>query len=494
MKKILALLLALVMVFALASCNSTDPTKKQDETKATDAQPTDKATEGDEDPTDSPTLPDDDPTDSPTLPDDEPVDLGGYEFIMGDWWSAAEEEEEEPDTAWDSLQRDYHDALELSMNFTFKQIGLQNRGNYQDVLIDALINKDNICSAFQMKVEQFIPLASQGLLVDLSQYLDLDDPMWNDLISDYFTIDGKVYASRPDLDQPRLGVFFNKTLFEKAGIDPELPYDLQEAGEWDWAHFEELCQKLTKDTNNDGITDLFALNANDCDLMQFGVYSNGAVFVGKDENGVFYDGTTDPAFQEGLEWAVSLVNKGYIAEFGHGQAWDKAYTDFREGQCAMMISQTWIIEAYLGDMDNFGYVMIPQGTAANAHVCTNMYPTPIAIPATLPEEEIEKVAEVLQNWYGTLDKIEDAKIMGITFRDSYYSQFCDERSVDETVTRMITEDECALYDYRYMIPNYPYDKIVVPVANQSQTAAAAIEEQRPVAEAAIDVVNELMGN
>lgn len=423
------------------------------------------------------------------------VDLGGYEFIMGDWWSAYEPEKSEPDTAWEQLVADYHDMLETDMNFTFKQIGLQNLGTYNEVLINSFLENKPVCSAFQMNISDFTAMAAQGLLYDLSKLDAFDfenDPKWSKKIIDFYTIDGKIFAARPSEDQPRLGIYFNKRLLEEANIDPDLPYDLQAEGKWDWAHFEELCTDLTRDLNNDGVTDIFGFGGNDCEVMTVGIYGNGAMFVERDENGFFVDGTLNPAFEEGLNWAVSLIQKGYISKFGQGQAWDSSYTDFANGKSAMVVCQTWVMESYFAEMtDEIGYVMLPAGP--KGHVCTNMMPTPISIPACIGEEAAQKAALIIDTWYDTRANIEEAEIMNITFRDDYYGSFPDSRAVDETITSMVTDPDCQIYDSYSLIPGYEYYDYLVAVAAQTATAAEKINALRPVNQAAIDLANSLFG-
>ena len=474
-KKILALILALSCLF-LCACGGDNNQETQPSTpsgESTSSEPTGNNT-------------------SSGIPD---VDLGGFDFIMADWWSDPEPEEKEPETAWEQLVADYHDQLETDMHFTFKQIGLQHLGDFSQVLIDSLIQNKPQCTAFQMKLQDFTAMAAQGLLYDLGSLDAFDfenDPKWDKTIIDFFTIGGKIYAARPSEDQPRLGIYFNKRLLEEAGVDPDLPYDLQAAGQWDWEHFEELCQKLTRDTNADGVTDIYAFGGNDCEVMTVGIYGNGAMFVERDENGYFVDGTLNPAFEEGLNWAVSLVNKGYISKFGQGQAWDSAYTDFKNGKSAMLVCQPWVQESYLDGMaDEIGYVMLPAGP--KGHVCTNMSPTPICIPACIGQENAEKAAVIINTWYDTRKNIPGAAEMNITFRDDYYSNYADSRAVDETITSMITDAECQIYDSYPLIPGYEYYGYLVEVANQSATAAQKIEALRPVNQAAIDAANALFG-
>lgn len=473
-KRLTMLLLALCLLLALVACGTDTAPDSSQNTEQTDANPND-------------------PQEA-VLPD-----LDGFEFIMADWWSAAEYEEGEPETAWEQMVSEYRHELEDAMNFSFSQIGLQNMGDYNTVLINGMIANDPKCTAFQGNPDSgaVTSMAAQGLLYDLYSIdtIDLSDTtLWNQQIVDYYTINGKCYAARPSTtDEPRLGILFNKRLLEEAGIDPELPYELQAKGEWNWENFEELCAKLTRDTDNDGNTDIYAFGGNDGEVMMMGIYSNGAMFVSRDEEtGKFVDGTLDPNFEAGLTWAVSLIENGYIREFGAGDAWDKAYTDFANGQMAMLVSQTWVISTYLSGMtDDFGYVMLPSGPSG--HNCTNMFPTPICIPSCLSEEDAKKTGAVISAWYEPARNVEGAEMMNVTFRDTYYTQFRDARAVDETITSMLTEPECAVYDSYYLIPNYNYGDYLWDVAARRATPAEKIEALRPVNQATIDAANALFG-
>ena len=63
------------------------------------------------------------------------------------------------------------------------------------------------------------------------------------------------YAFNFGVPEPREGMFFNKRILQENGYDPDLPYDMQKDGTWTWETFEELCKKLTRDTDNDGVND-----------------------------------------------------------------------------------------------------------------------------------------------------------------------------------------------------------------------------------------------
>jgi ABC-type glycerol-3-phosphate transport system substrate-binding protein len=86
---------------------------------------------------------------------------------------------------------------------------------------------------------------------------------WNQDVIKAFTFGDKAYAFSVGYgtSQHANGVFFNKRLFRKAGLNPNLPYDMQKAGTWTWNAFLDICKKLTRDINNDDIKDTYAMTA-----------------------------------------------------------------------------------------------------------------------------------------------------------------------------------------------------------------------------------------
>lgn len=475
--KFLSILLVLCIALGLTACT---PASEQASTPGA-------SSSGSSDPTGSKN-----PTeDVAALPN-----LGGFELIVANWWDPAEYEESSPATALDQLLYDYRHELMDEMNFTYASIGLSHLGTYHDVVVNSLMTHDGMFNMFQPAPESVTALASQGLLVDLSTIPELhleNTDLWSQNIIDYYTIGGKVYAARAAMDEPRDGIVFNKRMLEDAGLDPNLPYQLLKEGKWDWEHFEELCAKLTKDNNNDGITDIYAFASQDGDLLDMGIYTNGAMYVERDDEGYFVDGTQNPAFQEGMEWAVSLIRKGYVESYNNPSAsWDEDYVNFKNGKTGMILTQTWVIQSYFKEMsDDYGFIVLPAGP--NGVACSVMYPTPIAIPSYLDSETVTKAATAYYAYMNTasVDGIED--FGDKTYLDGFYSMFRDTESVEITVDTMMTDQTAQVYDGLYLVPNYNYWSYIVEVAKLNMTAAEAIETLRPENQAAIDAANALFG-
>lgn len=466
---VLVIALALSMLLAMTACSQNPP-----ETTKAPA-------------TTAPTTP------ATTVPTATYPDMGGMKFILGNWWGAAEYEPKEPETAWEQICLEYHDMIQAEMNFTFEEIGLQNMGTYSEVLINSILQSDPVCSAFMGEHSYVTAMASQGLLYDLSKLDAFDfenDPKWNKDSIEYYTINGAIYGARPSHIDPGDYLLWNKRLFQEAGLDPDLPYQLQAEGKWDWEHFEELCEKLTKDIDNDGVTDIYGFGGNDGTIMNMGIYSNGARFVDRDENGKLIDGTLNPAFEEGMNFIVSLLQKGYCHPFLDGETWDSLYTDFANGKIAMTVGN-WQIQSYWMEMaDDYGAVMYPAGPKGSN--CTSMVPTAICIPSCLDEETANKVATVINAWYDT-NKLPEHDELGVSFKDDFYWLFRDEKAVDETVYKIMTGEDTRIMEYYYLVPDFDYWDYVVTPCKLTRTPAEIIEILRTVNDAAIRNANTLLG-
>ncbi|MBI5302853.1 MAG: sugar ABC transporter substrate-binding protein [Chloroflexi bacterium] len=97
-------------------------------------------------------------------------------------------------------------------------------------------------------------LASKGALMtldDLAARDKIDLKKYDQSILNLYKYNGKVYCL--PIDTAAVGVFYNKDMFDKAGI----AYPKEG---WSWDEFLATAQKLTKDTNSDGKVDQFGVD------------------------------------------------------------------------------------------------------------------------------------------------------------------------------------------------------------------------------------------
>jgi len=184
------------------------------------------------------------------------------------------------------------------------------------------------------EVNYFVTFASKGVLENLTPYAE------NDLgfrvsdffpqIIDRFTLNGRLYAIPRDV-APFACVFYNKTLFDQAGI----PYPTDD---WTWDDLLRIARTLTKQDAN-GRT------------LQYGFYGWAWQNFAYGNNGALVDDpknptTTkiaDPKTIEGLQFYADLANLYHVmptptalANLGMG-----VDTMFASGRLAMFLSGIW---------------------------------------------------------------------------------------------------------------------------------------------------------
>ncbi|ONI44131.1 hypothetical protein AN641_08180 [Candidatus Epulonipiscioides gigas] len=85
-------------------------------------------------------------------------------------------------------------------------------------------------------------------------------------------------------------------------VEPEVKRSTQE---------EALSEQLTRDINNDGLNDVYAMAFSHTNFFLMAVLSNGGSYVGRDENGIYFNNTTSVETMEALVWADEYAKKDY---------------------------------------------------------------------------------------------------------------------------------------------------------------------------------------
>lgn len=274
---------------------------------------------------------------------------------------------------------------------------------------------------------------SSGLMYDLSTLdcLDFSESKWDPVIKDAMSNGDSVYAMRAMDHEPTAGIFFNKRILEDAGIDPESIYEMQRNNEWTWDKFEELCQQVQKDTNNDGVIDQYAMTNFTSVLYPAAVYSNGGEFIGKDENG-FYNALESDATMEALNWALEMLTK-YEMVYPEDAAWDYTFTAFKNGEAAFTCAESYNAGQTWGDMeDDFGFVCFPMGPRMD-HYVNYAQDNVFVIPSCYDAEKAWKIAFAFNLWSDPVPGYEDHE----SWKDNYYKSFRDTEAVDETLAIMV---------------------------------------------------------
>lgn len=430
MKRLLPLMLVLVLSIAmLTACGG----KTEDED--TDATPTpvdEVADDSNEDPED----------------EEEVVDLGGMDIVIGDWWSA--QEPEAPKTALEEDTLAYRESIQEKYNFTMKQVAVTDWGGMQELFTTSVMADDPAADLFLLGPDWTAQPLANGLLYDIATLdsFDFTENKWNQSTINLMTYGDSTYGMATGTPEPKLGMYWNKRLFEEAGLNPDLPYDLQASGEWTWAKLEELADQLTRDVDNDGTIDTYAMVSFSPDLFKAALTSNNAKYIGRDDEGNFYNATTEPQFLEAIQWAVGLIQDGYEKPAPEDANWDWFIPAFHDAQVAMQFAEQYKVGQWADMTDDWGFVLVPKAKEEDPY-SVYFSDNIVVMPATFNAEEAEKIAFAYNLWTDPTPGYEDETD---AWKENYYPNFRDARAVDETLalmfapeTRVVTEFQPFVY-------------------------------------------------
>jgi ABC-type glycerol-3-phosphate transport system substrate-binding protein len=369
-------------------------------------------------------------------------DVKGMEVIIGNWWADHDVTTEKPRNDREERILEQRKKLLQEYGVTIREKAVSDwNGMQQKAVISTMSGKPD-AQVFILQPNWAMAMRARGLLAPLndSKVVNIKNPQpidkgylmvpFNQPAIDSFTFDGKAYAFSVDVNMNNFqALFFNKRLFREAGIDPNQPYDMQKNGTWTWDNFLALCKRLTRDTNNDGKMDTYALPADlSTEILDAILSSNGATYVDKDpKTGKFVNATGRPEFLEAVQFAIRLKNEGVLKPRPDGSNWDWYKSEVIDGKVAMRVDESWVANSdsnELGKMkDDWGMVLFPKGpksTTYRVYSRDNL----MVIPATYKPAEVEKILWAVALWYTPVDD---------NWKAGQYSFFRDPRAVDETL-------------------------------------------------------------
>lgn len=166
---------------------------------------------------------------------------------------------------------------------------------------------------------------------------------------------GKLYAMPRDVST--LVVYYNKDIFKKYNVSLPNKY-------WSFNDFLILTKKLTKDTNNDGKTDIWGISFDE-DLLFYLPYlmSEGGGVLSDDLKTLIID---TPQTQKGLNFYANLRNKYHVAPTEAESASATMAQLFLQGKLAMQVSGRWLVPKYREDANfDWNVINFPAGDAGS---------------------------------------------------------------------------------------------------------------------------------
>ncbi len=408
-----------------------------------------------------------------------PYDFDGLTVVIYDWWSNPYAN---PASKAEEDQRAFRETLEETYNFKVIQKDLGAGWNdHPAEVANYCITGGNDARIFVIDSRSALTGAANGLWADVSKVPDINwsDKKWNKAVCS--VLPGYTFSvGKPE---PRQCVFFNKRVLQENGYDPDEPYNLQKAGKWTWEAFENMCNTITRDTDNDGIIDQYALSGFNTEFAIPAVYSNGGKITGRDKNGVIYLDTSDKTM-EAWNWIKDIFMK-YNKPAEEGANWDYFKSDFLNGATAFYVDQEYNAQpnGLLANMkDDWGMVCFPLGPSGNKKYFTMNQDNMFVIPANYSKDKINKIMKIYDIWTTTVPGYEDED----AWKENYYGAFRDTRAVDETMQLMV--DNSLSWD-AWLVPGFNWQPIAWSVCSGGDPQET-IESMRNELQAALDDINQ----
>ncbi|MCP8617547.1 ABC transporter substrate-binding protein [Salirhabdus salicampi] len=227
-----------------------------------------------------------------------------------------------------------------------------------------------------MHGDQIITYATQDVLKNLDDVIGdtVTKEQYHESAWDGVSVDGSIYGV--PLDIHPLMFYWNKDMFEAAGLDPDSPPTNRE-------EFLEYAKALT-----------------DADKQQFGfvvptLWPQHFIFptiVAQNGGELYKDGEVNynsSAVKEALQFQVDLINKHEVSPSNVSQ--DGEVTLFLQGRNAMHLNGPWMLQQWEDAGLNFGVAPVPQLGTEQQAVYGNSHN--FVIPNSVSDEKVEGITD-----------------------------------------------------------------------------------------------------
>lgn len=458
-KKLIAALLVISMMGTLSACSggSTSPTSSSVEEKPEAV---------------SETVPAETEPVTTDVVEEPEYDFGGRVVRIGSYYDMT------PDPESSVFSEAYSKRIAyVEENYNCKIEFVNIGGNYVDQYVTSVLAGDPIVDLGYVLSYKLLPSLIEGGIAypvsDLGVF-DFDDYKWSRTDTAAGTYKDKVYTMGMKAASMGYGIFWNKTLFEQAGL-PDL-YELYENGEWTWDKFKEIAIAGNQDTDKDGEIDIWGFNQRENFVWSF-MTSNNAEAITKTKDGVEVNLDSEEA-QEALEgYADFMINAPHLN--GWLGDWQGQIFSFRDGQSMMCYEAWWISYAYLKDMsDEWGFVPFPMGPSGTEYASYNKEASPLMMLNGIEKpEEVAQIVDLIYDVYETDEEWDDSIIA------SFESQATDSTAVDiclETLDKVQVSPLMGFGDLNTLI-----NEMVNEIGTGASTPQTALETYKSAIDKAV---------
>ena len=362
-----------------------------------------------------------------------------------DYWSGDGARAEEP-TEEQQATYDYQDWIEKTYNVKIEQKQGGGWDTCGEVMAQFVGAPDDSLRAYIIEPGKVGAMISGGIAAPIDY--DFSAEKWNKTMIDMWTINGQHYGIANGKTDPAGLLYFNKRVLEAAGIDWNAIYDMQAAGTWTWAAWEEMLMATTRDTDNDGVIDIYGVVGSDFDMYNLAVFANGGCYFDFDENGKIYPAMNSEETISALNWARDDIYFKYWRPTPEGSQWDWYFESWLTGANAFFVNQAYAgfndNSSMSGMEDEWGAVAFPVRNAGDPYktvVSSNM----TMIPNCYDAETVKLIAFFIDLYTNPTPGYDDED----AWIGNKYN-YTDERAVDETYAMLRESEHSAVMRVSYV--------------------------------------------
>ena len=252
------------------------------------------------------------------------------------------------------------------------KIKIKNLYCEQSVLLPKILAGDVVGDVVELMPSMWIPAIASNCIVpwDDIEGIDVtDESRWVQAYTNASMVDGKCYgiqyATPPEV---RTCVLVNKTLLASKGFTTDLA-ELVNSNEWTFEKFRELCKLVTDDSDSDGDLDTYGLLNWQAGLTAYALsLANGGGLL-SETDGELTSMLNSAQTTYALNYLDTLVNTDKVVKVWDNmrseETWNSMPSDieiideFRSGNAAFMITDSWMVNQYLNGQVSFDYGLVP---------------------------------------------------------------------------------------------------------------------------------------
>ncbi|MDR1687012.1 MAG: ABC transporter substrate-binding protein [Clostridiales bacterium] len=256
--------------------------------------------------------------------------------------------------------------IEQKFNVEFRVVNLTWEGVIESINTSIMAGAPD-CDLYLVDLQFGVPAVLNGYAQNLRDFLPADHDIFTDqVVMKYLNLmgDSKDYLFTPNFNSGVTGypLGFNLDMIQEANLED--PRDVYERGEWTWDVWRSYLQQLTKDTNGDGVTDVYGWGGYWTNMLERLLFTNNT-HIAADK----VEGLSSPGTIEVMEFFNTIYNVDKSATPWNPDDWESNLRPFVDGKMAFFITADWIIQdmAESGNLLNYelGVVPWPYGPRGN---------------------------------------------------------------------------------------------------------------------------------